>query len=129
MSFDVELIGEEGLCQIESHEEGGTYAAGGTPDAHLNITYNYSCFYYWFLDKELGLKWLNGKKAKICIKRLEKAVNTLKDKPYFSDRNNAYGKIVSVIDYWAPTPGNAGHALNILLKWAKQHPQARFEVS
>ena len=32
-----------------------------------------------------------------------------------------------VVDYWAATPGNAGKALNILLKWAKQFPDATFK--
>ena len=26
--------------------------------------------------------------------------------------------------YWKPTPGNAGYALNILLGWAREHPDA-----
>ena len=30
-------------------------------------------------------------------------------------------------DYWKATPGNAGHALNILLYWAKMHPNYVFE--
>ena len=32
-------------------------------------------------------------------------------------------------DYWKPTPGNAGHALNILLTWAVDNPDAIFRVS
>lgn len=31
--------------------------------------------------------------------------------------------------YWKSTPGNAGYMLNILLSWAKQHPNARWSVS
>ncbi len=26
--------------------------------------------------------------------------------------------------YWKATPGNAGHVLNVLLEWARQHPDA-----
>ncbi|KKK53646.1 hypothetical protein LCGC14_3092730, partial [marine sediment metagenome] len=32
-------------------------------------------------------------------------------------------------DYWAATQGNAGYALNILLGWAKEYPEAVFKVS
>lgn len=102
------------ICKIERHSEGGTFVAGGTTDADLNITYNYSWFYDKFLDKERGLRWLDGKKAKDCIDKLEKAVCVLGIHKYK--------------DYWAPTHGNAGIALSILLKWAKQHPEAIFEV-
>jgi len=32
-------------------------------------------------------------------------------------------------DYWDDTPGNAGHALSILLSWAEENPSATFSVS
>lgn len=115
MSWDVDLSQDGTICRVSAHEEGGTYALGGLPEASLNITYNYSRFYYEALDKEQGLSWLNGKKAKETIGRLADAVGTLGTKQYS--------------DYWAPTHGNAGHALNILLQWAKQYPEATFRVS
>ena len=31
-------------------------------------------------------------------------------------------------DYWAPTPGNAGDALNILLEWAREFPKGVFTI-
>lgn len=49
------------------------------------------------------------------MERLRIAVNTLG-----TVRDN---------DYWKPTPGNAGYALAILLKWAGQYPEARFKVT
>ncbi len=113
MSHDVSLMKDGKICEVPSHEEGGTYALGGLPEASLNITYNYSWFYYHFLDKRKGLKWLYGKSAKETIPRLEKAVKTLGDKTYE--------------DYWVPTPGNAGHALSVLLSWAKLHPEGIWE--
>jgi hypothetical protein len=115
MSWYVMLYAGEECVKVESHEEGGTYVLGGTDVADLNVTYNYSWFYYRFLDAEDGLYWLNGKKAKDTIERLEKAVEELGTDQYQND-------------YWAPTHGNAGHALNILLVWAKQHPDAMWEV-
>ena len=107
-------LGKTKSVNVDSHEEGGTYCVGGTGVAELNITYNYSKHYYTFLDREEGLLWLHDKRAKDTISRLKKAImylGTTKDS-----------------DYWASTPGNAGHALNILLKWAKKHPSAKFVI-
>lgn len=118
MSYDVSLLGDDGKAvTVERHEgEGGTYVLGGSATAELNTTYNYSFFYYNFLSEDEGLRWLNGKKAYDCIDRMERAVKVL--------HTNRWTQ-----DYWAPTPGNAGYALNILLGWARQHPDAHFEVS
>ena len=116
MSWDIELIDENGnTVVIPRHEEGGTYVLGGTDRAELNITYNYSWFYFHFLNKKWGLRWLSGKKGKETISALEKAVKELGTSQYKKD-------------YWAPTNGNAGYALNILLQWAKLHPTATFKV-
>ena len=113
MSWDVTL--GTPVVKVESHCEGGTYAVGGTDEATLNITWNYSKYYYALIDKEQGLRWLAGKRAKHVISRLEFAVDILGT---VQDR-----------DYWAVTPGNAGFALSILLSWARQHPRAVFRVS
>lgn len=113
MSYDLGLYYDKQPATVEHFQEGGTQVMGGTDDAELNITYNYSWFYYRYLDKEEGLRWLYGKKAKDCVERLEAAVSELG-----TDQHD---------DYWADTPGNAGYALNILLQWAKQHPEAIFD--
>ena len=115
MSYDVDLICKScnQIVRVEKHTEGGTHAMDGSKDASLNVTYNYS----EHLNAALGCSLsdaLHDKKAKDCIKILEKAVNSLGTK-----RSN---------DYWESTEGNAGHALNILLGWAKQHPNATFNV-
>ncbi|MDD3474441.1 MAG: hypothetical protein PHP08_00875 [Candidatus Dojkabacteria bacterium] len=115
MSFDVILLNEKGEPVIvENHSEGGTYVMGGTRDAELNVTYNYSHFYYQHLNGKEGLRWLNGKKAKDVIDALEKAIREL--------------GIERDSDYWEATEGNAGYALRILLTWARQYPDAVFEV-
>ena len=114
MSYWVSLECKDGnWAKVEIHSEGGTYALGGTDQAKLNVTYNYSWFYYHFLDEQEGIRWLDGKTAKDCISRLENAVEVL--------GTSRYDK-----DYWAATPGNAGYVLNVLLGWARQHPDARF---
>ena len=113
MSYGVHLREPNSdICQVEKHSEGGTYIAGGTTDAYLYITWNYGEYFYEHVDKQQGIRWLYNKKAKDCIKRLEEAVKKLG-----TERNN---------DYWAPTAGNAGYALSILLKWAKENPEAVF---
>jgi len=115
MSWNVSLLySNEKYAQVDNHKEGGTYAMGGVTDADLNITYNYSWFYHQCLDKSKGIDWLDGKIAKETILHLTEAVKKLGTRQYK--------------DYWADTPGNAGYALNILLGWAKQHPDAVFEV-
>lgn len=113
MSYDISLVKNKKSVTVELHREGGTYCLSGIDRAELNITYNYSWFFHRFLDAEDGIRWLYGKKAKDCIKLLEKAVEDLG-----TDRFD---------DYWAPTPGNAGYALSILLGWAKENPDAVFE--
>lgn len=64
MSSDVRLVDKETGATLTSHKsiaEGGTYVMPGTKEMALNVTWNYSIFYYKFLDKDEGLKWLNGK--------------------------------------------------------------------
>jgi len=112
MSYDLGLYINSEPVEVSLFKEGGTYVLGGSDRAELNVTYNYGHWYYKCLSPRKGLRWLYGKKAKDCIKRLEKAVKALGTK-----RNN---------DYWKDTKGNAGYALNILLKWAKQYPNAVF---
>ncbi len=98
---------------VEAHSEGATIEVGGSARARMDITYNYGPHFYAEIDKELGLRWLYGQKAGNTIPRLAAAVKKLG-----TERDD---------DYWAATPGNAGHALNILLNWAAQHPSARWD--
>lgn len=129
MSYDLGLYKDDQPVLVKKHEDGGTYVMGGTDRAELNITYNYSWFYYKFLSKRKGLRWLYGKTGKQAIPRLKKAVKELGTHQFTRLPEGADPLTMnhlSYVDYWAPTPGNAGYALNILLKWAKQHPKAIF---
>jgi hypothetical protein len=99
--------------EVENHSEGGTYALGGISEACLNVTYNYSRCYAPF---DFNLRDLDGKPAKDATEKLREIVKAL-------------GKNRDNDDYWAATPGNAGHALSILLDWAEQHPEATFVVN
>lgn len=100
--------------KVAAHCEGGTYAVGGDDSADLNITGNYSPFIYKALDSKDGIYYLHGKTACVCVGRLESAVAELG-----TERDP---------DYWAATAGNAGHALSVLLEWAKANPEAVFRV-
>jgi len=72
MSWWIHLVDEnKKTLEVPKHSDGGTYVLGGIAEAELNITYNYSKYYYKELDGELGIKWLDNKKSSACIKRLE----------------------------------------------------------
>ena len=50
MSYDISLTdpvtGETLQLDAPHHMRGGTYAVGGTTEAHLNVTWNYATHYY-----------------------------------------------------------------------------------
>lgn len=118
MSYDISLHDDDGqILTVRHHEgEGGTYAIGGSDAADLNITYNYGECYKLVFDNYSGLRdLLDGKRASDVLPILTRAVDRLGTRRYQ--------------DYWAPTPGNAGYALNILLDWARERPDAIFRVS
>lgn len=118
MSYDVSLVDEDGVMLPFDHMagEGGTYAIGGTSSCELNITYNYGEVFKLVLPNYRGLAdWLGEKRASDVIVDLRSAVERLGTQTY-------------KVDYWAPTPGNAGHALSILLAWAERYPGGKFEV-
>ena len=109
MSYDVSLIG---AGKVERIQEGGTQVVGGTDEPELNITYNYAEVYSLF---DFNINDLNGRRAALFIEKMEQIVAKCGTKRFEN--------------YWAPTPGNAGFALSILLGWAKQYPDATWEVS
>lgn len=115
MSYWVYLVDPEteGSVRVDNHAEGGTYVLGGTTEAILNVTYNYSAHICEHLSAE-GLRWLDGRAAAETTDALRSAVAELG-----AERDD---------DYWAETEGNAGHALSVLLRWAEQHPQAIWRV-
>lgn len=132
MSYDIRLCktkGSDTPVKVTNHVDGGVYEIGGTDSAVLNITYNYAWFYTHFLDKRLGIRWLYGRQAKDCIDRMERAVEKLGTGKYMRlpEGSDVFDpKTERYWDYYAPTPGNAGYALNILLQWAKEHPEGYF---
>ena len=110
MSYDVRLKNpktDETIILDKKHQiRGGTYAIGGTCEAWLNITYNYTKI----LDRVLngGIRGLYGKTAQEGILILEEAINKL-------------GNDVDD-NYWRATEGNAKIALIGLLELAEKSP-------
>ncbi len=113
MSYWIYLYDEdEEPVSVREHEEGGTRVVGGSYQAELNVTYNYSELYH---RHDFSLKHLHGRTGGSTISVLTRVVNAL-------------GTIKQSDDYWEPTRGNAGHTLNVLLSWARQYPDAVWEV-
>ena len=116
MSYDIYLndpITKETICFDESHQfAGGTYELGGTREAWLNITYNYSKHYYRVFG-EKGIRTLYGLTGKKAIPLLKDAINKLK-----ADVSN---------DYWEATEGNARKALEGLLVFASLRSDGIFD--
>jgi len=86
---------------------GGTYAAGGTTQAHLNITYNYATHFHKVLG-DGGVRSIYGKRAGDTINTLLQAAAQLAD-DYTGD-------------YWEGTEGNAKKSLLQLVALAQLVP-------
>ena len=123
MSWTIWLLNDKGqILHVKFHNFGSTVEVHidkvssyvGTTEAEIDLTYNYSPYYYQYIDKEEGLRWIYGKKAKETISRFESAIRHLGVE---QDRN-----------YYKATPGNAGYALSILLSWAKEHPNGIWKI-
>lgn len=112
MSYDTSLhdpITKEVLQLDAPHQmKGGTYALGGTTEAHLNVTYNYFPHYYRVFGGEKGIRTIYGMTGAESIPVLTNAIAQLGD-----DVDD---------DYWAPTEGNAKQALTQLLALAQLRP-------
>lgn len=148
MSWDICLNDEDGQpVEVEQHEEGGTFALGGTTRAELNITYNYGALVR-LAAKAVGYDLITGMAKRednesvfslllLTYDFSEDAVNALPGKTGEDTKDILRamyealggGRYSRHEDYWAPTPGNVAHALDILATWAEQHPNATWSVS
>jgi hypothetical protein len=115
MSYDIRLVDETGetvLLDQAVDLRGGTYAAGGTHECWLNVTYNYGAHFRRVFGP-LGIRSIYGIKARFTVVPLEEAIAKL-------DTD------VDLDDYWNPTEGNARRALEHLLALAKAAPEGRW---
>lgn len=106
MSYDINVVRskDKSMVHLKSKHviHGGMYAIGGTDEAWLNITYNYSEWFYKLWPKHDdnnggGIRSLYGRPIDEVIEELGQAIGILKGEP---DE-----------DYWAATEGNARDAL------------------
>jgi len=111
MGYDIYLndpVTKEPIQFDASHQiHGGNMVAGGTTEAWLHITYNYTKHFEQVLGKE-GVRSIYGKTGAETIPALKQAMAVLDDN-------------VSS-DYWAATEGNAKKALAGLLAFAQMRP-------
>lgn len=135
MSYDISLrdpVTKETVHFDSPHQmTGGTFAAGGTTEAWLNITYNYSQWYYRdgvFPDKgedHNGIRSIYGLSGAESIPILQHAIQALES----MDKNITEEEIKDfenrgVTGYWIPTRENAIKPLYQLLAMAKMRPDA-----
>lgn len=111
MSYDIRLKEPVGDKTIEFETThcitGGMYAVGGTTEAWLNITWNYSEHYYRIFG-EKGIRKIYGMTGAESIPVIKEAMAKL-------------GDDISP-DYWESTEGNAKKALAGLLAFAQMRP-------
>jgi len=119
MSWWAYLQDDAGLAvKVSRHAEGGTYVLGGVTRAELNVTYNYGARFREAIPEVHG--------RDILVRLIDK--KTGRESASILERIVAYCGAERNCDYWEATPGNAGHAASIMLAWANEHPDARWEV-
>ena len=96
MSYDINIMRHDGTAvrlRKRHNCAGGTYALGGTREAWLNVTYNYSAIFDRLLGED-GIRTIYGMNIKQARPILEAAIAKLGDaKPD--------------ADYWKACDGNA----------------------
>lgn len=111
MSYDIYLNDPVTKNVIELDDkhfmQGGTYQFGGTTEAWLNVTYNYSKDFRRVLGDK-GIRTIYGKTGKESIDILDKGIDQLN-----GDADT---------DYWAATEGNAKRSLIQLRIMAELRP-------
>lgn len=120
MSWDIHIedpqTGE--TLSVAHHEiRGGTFAVGGTDEAWLNITYNYSDYYYDAISPEKGLRYIDGMTVSEAMPVVCRGIQKL-------------GTTIRNADYWEATAGNAGAALlDLLTLMSLCPPDSKVRVS
>lgn len=133
MSYDIELkspvSGETILLDNPHLMGGGIRAAGGTREAWLNVTYNYSEWYRRagvFPDQNgesLGIRAIYGLTGAESIPVLKSAIEKLRDcyEELSNEERHEY-EAKGCAGYWLPTKTNAIIPLAQLLTFAQLRP-------
>lgn len=136
MGWTVELVGQNGIVNVPRHNAGSIISVNpnglvGQIEASMCVTYNYSQLYHLAIDASLP-DFLNGKQAKDTIDTLKQCVRKLGTNQYKRQvkpgLENTLNTEAYEIDYWCPTPGNAGYIASVLLDWAFLHPNAKWNI-
>jgi hypothetical protein len=110
MSYDIYIKNTDGKTvelSLAHNLQGGTYCVGGTTEATLNVTYNYSEFLREALGPE-GVRSIYGKTIMEGIQLLGQGIKKLRD-----EYNTK--ALVRSEDYWEPTVGNTVKAMTDLI--------------
>lgn len=141
MSYDITLndpVTHEAIRLDAPHEmRGGTYAINGTDEAWLNITYNYSGWYYKdgvfpsFPDERFsygrsGIRSIYGMTGAESIPVLKHAIEAISRMPDISDEEKARYESKGCDSYWMPTRDNAIRPLYQLIALAQLRPDGIF---
>lgn len=126
MSWDIELVDpvtRETLELDEPHQmQGGTYAIGGTKEAWINVTYNYSRWYQKAFG-EKNIRTIYGMSGAQSIPVLKKAIKALESMSEdISDEERRRCEEQGATGYWMPTRQNAIKPLYQLLAFAQMRP-------
>jgi len=111
MSYDIALhepvTGDVIELDDTHHIKGSNYVIGGTRDAWLSVTYNYSKHFRKVMGDD-GIRTIYSMTGAESIPVIEDAISQLGDD--------------ATDDYWESTEGNAKKALKGLLVFAKLRP-------
>lgn len=130
MSYDIYLVDpvtREVLHLDDPHQmKGGTYALGGTTEAHLNVTYNYSRHFSKVFDelpelREKAPDWERKAGGPVRGIRTIYGLTGAESLPILDKAIAALGDDVDP-DYWKATEGNAKRALLQLRALATMRP-------
>lgn len=138
MSYDIKLVDpvtKETIILENAHSmAGGTYAAGGTCDAWLNITWNYSDWYYMdgvfpgSGEGRSGIRSIYGLSGAESIPVIKQAIKTLESLDIdISEEERAECEGQGATGYWMPTRENAIKPLYKLLALAQMRPDGIWE--
>ena len=137
MSYDIYLADPVTRAPIELEEahymRGGTYPLSGTTEAWLNITYNYTGWYYrpgvfGETADNKGIRTIYGLSGAESIRVLKKAVEALEGlTDDISDEERRKCEEQGCTGYWMPTRANAIRPLYQLLALAQMRPDGIWE--
>lgn len=133
MSYDISLVDpatQETLHADAPHQMyGGTYAVGGTDELRLNITYNYSRWYYKnYAFGARGIRAIYGLSGAESIPVLKRAICGLESScEDLSEEDRQHCISCDATGYWMPTKTHAIRPLYQLLAMAQMRPDGIWE--